>query len=276
VVARALQGYRDPPDIPTAAGFSSPLYTAAHSPPYDKGSFLIAGPSDSKGAEMPSWLVAVSYVSIILGFVTAGIITADVISHPQRMRIMNVVWPVTGLYLPLVGLWLYRQLGAPMAIDSKAMDMEAMEQPFWKSIFVSSTHCASGCVLGDIIGAPIVFALGLTLLGTRLFAEYAVEFALAYAFGIAFQYLAITGMRKIAPQAALVDAVKADTLSLIAYEVGMFGWMAIVYFLLMPAHGLNPTMAVFWFMMQIGLVLGFITTYPANWLLVRWGVKSAM
>jgi Domain of unknown function (DUF4396) len=232
---------------------------------------------------MPSWLVAVSYVSIILGFVTAGIIAADVISHPQRMRIMNVVWPVTGLYFPLFALWIYRHLGRPMATDAgsmdmdmKAMDMKTMDQPFWKGIFVSSTHCASGCVLGDIIGAPIVFALGLTLFGTRLFAEYAVEFALAYGFGIAFQYLAITGMRKIAPHAALVDAVKADTLSLVAYEVGMFGWMAVVYFLLMPAHRLDPTMAVFWFMMQIGLVLGFVTTYPANWLLVRSGVKSAM
>jgi Domain of unknown function (DUF4396) len=237
---------------------------------------------------MPSWLVAVSYVSIILGFVTAGIIAADVISHPQRMRIMNVVWPVTGLYFPLFALWIYRHLGRPMATDArsmdmdmkdmdmKAMDMKATDQPFWKSIFVSSTHCASGCVLGDIIGAPIVFALGLTLFGTRLFAEYAVEFALAYGFGIAFQYLAITGMRKIAPHAALVDAVKADTLSLVAYEVGMFGWMAIVYFVLMPPHRLDPTMAVFWFMMQIGLVLGFVTTYPANWLLVRSGVKSAM
>jgi uncharacterized protein DUF4396 len=39
---------------------------------------------------------------------------------------------------------------------------------------------------------------------------------------------------------------------------------------------LDPTMAVFWFMMQIGMIPGFMTTYPANWLLVRGGVKSAM
>src|SRR5712691_2990813 len=213
---------------------------------------------------MPSWLVFASYVSIGLGLFTAGIIAVDVISHPQRMRIMNVVWPVTGLYLPLVGLWIYRRLGAPMAVDAGPMNMD---QPYWQSIFVSSTHCASGCVLGDIIGAPLVFALGWTLFGTRLFAEYAVEFAFAYVFGIAFQYLAITAMRKIPPHAAILDAAKADTLSLIAYEVGMFGWMAVVYFLLLRAHALDPTMAVFWFMMQIGLVFGFVTTYPANWLL---------
>jgi hypothetical protein len=131
-------------------------------------------------------------------------------------------------------------------------------------------------VLGDIIGAPLVFALGWTLFGTRLFAEYAVEFTLAYVFGIAFQYLAITAMRKMSPQAAILDAAKADTLSLVAYEVGMFGWMAVVYFLLMRTHAIDPSMAVFWFMMQIGLVVGVVTTYPANWLLVKWGVKGGM
>jgi hypothetical protein len=222
---------------------------------------------------MPSWLVPLAYASIVLGIITAAVITAHVIAHPQRMRIMNVVWPVTGLYFPLLGWWLYRGLGAPMAIDAGPMDMD---EPFWKSTFTSSTHCAAGCVLGDIIGAPVVFLLGLTLFGLRLFAEYAVEFTLAYCFGIAFQYLAIKSMRKISPQAALVDAAKADTLSLVAYEVGMFGWMAVVFFLLFPAHPLDPTMAVFWFMMQIGLILGFVTTYPANWLLLRWGVKSGM
>ncbi len=256
---------------------------------------------------MPTWLVAFSYVSIALGIVTALIIAADVIARPQPMRIMNVVWPVTGLYFPVIGLWFYRSLGQPMHMEHMghkhmgdkhmgdkhmghrdmghrdmgakqmgAAPMQMEKQPFWKSIFVSSTHCGAGCVLGDIIGAPIVFAAGWTLLGMRLFADYAVEFVLAYCFGIAFQYVAIKSMQKVSPQQAVIGAVKADTLSLVAYEVGMFGWMAIVVFLLLPAHPLDPTMAVFWFMMQIGMILGFITTYPANWLLVRWGVKSAM
>jgi hypothetical protein len=40
-----------------------------------------------------------------------------------------------------------------------------------------------GCVIGDVIGAPIVFAAGWSLLDERLFAEYVVEFAIAYLFG---------------------------------------------------------------------------------------------
>lgn len=222
---------------------------------------------------MPEWLVILSWISIALGFVTAGAIASDVVRHPQRMAIMNIVWPVTGLYFPIVGWWLYASMGRPMVVDAPKT---SEPQPYWKSIFLSATHCGSGCVIGDIIGAPVVFFTGWRLLGERLFAEYVAEFAFAYGLGIAFQYFPIRAMRRIPPHEALIDAVKADTLSLIAFEVGMFAWMALTYFLMLPAHRPDASNIAFWFNMQIGMILGFLTTYPANWLLVRWGVKSGM
>jgi len=42
---------------------------------------------------MVSWLQAVSWISIILGFVTAGIISIDLVPHPQKMRIMDIYGP---------------------------------------------------------------------------------------------------------------------------------------------------------------------------------------
>lgn len=33
---------------------------------------------------------------------------------------------------------------------------------------------------------------------------------------------------------------------------------------------------VFWFMMQIGMIFGFLSTYPANALLIRRGIKQGM
>ncbi|MDE2468566.1 MAG: DUF4396 domain-containing protein, partial [Bradyrhizobium sp.] len=60
---------------------------------------------------MPQWLVILSWVSIILGLATAGMIALDVRRHPQHMTIMNIVWPVTGLYFPVVGWWLYAAMG---------------------------------------------------------------------------------------------------------------------------------------------------------------------
>jgi hypothetical protein len=222
---------------------------------------------------MPQWLIVLSWVSILLGLATAGLIAADVIRHPQRMKIMNIVWPVTGAYFPLAGWWLYTAMGRPMAVDAQEIKGE---KPYWKRIFLSATHCGSGCVIGDIIGAPIILLTGWIVFGERLFAEYVVEFAFAYLFGIAFQYFPIRAMRRILAHEAIIDAVKADTRSLTAFEVGMFAWMAVIYFLALAAHRPDASSIVFWFVMQVGMVLGFLTTYPANWLLVKWGVKSGM
>lgn len=222
---------------------------------------------------MPSWLVVLPWVSVVLGLVTAVAIAADVKTHPQGMPIMNIVWPVTGLYTPVFGYLLYCALGRPMAADAPEAPSY---RPFWKSIFLSATHCGSGCVLGDFIGAPIVLAAGWTLFGERLFAEYVAEFVIAYLFGIAFQYFPIRSMRDVSPAEAIRDAVKADSLSLIAFEVGMFGWMALVHYVLLRSQAVDPATVVFWFMMQVGMILGFCTTYPANALLVRAGIKGGM
>jgi hypothetical protein len=217
-------------------------------------------------------LTVVAWIAVILGLVTAAVILVDEIAHPQRMTIMNVVWPVTGLCFPSIGLWFYYATGRPMTADAQP---SGKEKPHWQSVFISATHCGSGCVIGDIIGAPIVFAFALTLLGERLFAEYLVEFLIAYLFGVAFQYLPIRATRRISRSEALKDAVKADTLALTAFEVGLFGWMALVAYVVWPLPP-KANSIVFWFMMQIGMILGFLTTYPVNALLIRWGIKGGM
>jgi hypothetical protein len=72
-----------------------------------------------------------------------------------------------------------------------------------------------------------------------------------------------------------LEAVKADTLSLIAFEIGMFGWMAIVHYILFSKTP-EPNTVVYWFMMQIAMILGTLTSYPANWFLVKKGIKHSM
>lgn len=232
-----------------------------------------------------NWLEIVAWIAISLGFLQAIIITIDVIRHPQKMMpIMNVVWPLTGLYFPIVGIWAYYRLGRNNSSDmNHEHDHEHMEhqehshgnKPFWQSVFVSTTHCSSGCSLGDMIGVPIVALTGLTIAGTTLFANYAVEFVLAYILGIGFQYYGMGFKKQDQPGKAIKNAIKADTWSLIAFEIGMFGWMALAHFIFFVETP-KPTTPVFWFMMQIAMMLGFLTSYPANWILVKKGVKHAM
>jgi hypothetical protein len=84
-------------------------------------------------------------------------------------------------------------------------------------------------------------------------------------------------MRKVSLRKGFVDSMKADTFSLAAFEIGLFGWMAIVALVIFGTtwHA-NPTEPVFWFRVQIGVTVGFFTSYPANIWLVKKGIKHSM
>ncbi len=150
-------------------------------------------------------------------------------------------------------------------------------KPWWAVMATEVSHCGSGCVLGDVISEFVIFALALTIAGTTLWAEYAGDYILALALGIMFQYFAIAPMRGLGFRDGLRAAAKADVISLTAFEVGLFGWMAVMTFVLFPApHQLMPNVAAFWLLMQIGMIIGFATSWPANVWLVRRGIKVPM
>ena len=56
---------------------------------------------------IPPWLHTLSVIALAVGFLCAGIIMLDVVRRPQRMAIMNVVWPVSALFGTVATLWLY-------------------------------------------------------------------------------------------------------------------------------------------------------------------------
>ena len=206
---------------------------------------------------------------VLLSLLCAFAVVVDVARRPQKMWIMNLVWPLTALYGGPLGLWMYGRIGRRALPGARRS-----EKPFWAVALTGSTHCGAGCAVGDFIGEWIVFFTGFTLVGSALLGKYAVAFVLAYLFGIFFQYFSIAPMRGLSLWPGLRAAVKADTLSLVAYEVGMFAWMAVTQIILFP--GLAPTSWIFWVMMQVAMVLGLATTFPVNWWLIKRGVKEAM
>lgn len=116
---------------------------------------------------------------------------------------------------------------------------------------------------------------GLTVAGSVLWPDYAIDFLLAYLLGLVFQYFAIAPMRNLSGWPGIKAAIKADTVSLVAFEVGMFPWMAFSSKALFQPKA-EPTQAVYWFSKQIAMVIGFVTAYPANWWLIRRGFNEAM
>jgi len=220
---------------------------------------------------IPSWFNELAVFSLSVSALSATLIAADIFlwNRRQKMPVMNFVWPITGLWAgPLALLVYWRVARQPASGQQK-------RKSFWQSVLVGDTHCAAGCTLGDFAGEWIVFFTGLTVAGSVLWANYAIDFVLAYAFGILFQYYSIAPMRGLSGWAGVKAALKADTVSLIAFEVGMFLWMALSSEVLFHPR-LEPSSAAYWFMMQIAMFVGFLTAYPANWWLIRKHLKEAM
>lgn len=218
-----------------------------------------------------AWHGSISFptVWLTLSIVSAAVVACDVTmgAHRQPMAVMSVAWPLTVLYWGPVGLFFYYRFGR----SNPGVKRES--PPMWWATFLGATHCGAGCALGDFIGEWLVFALSIRIAGSEPAARLATAFILAYLFGVAFQYFSIAPMRGLGFRDGIVAAVKADTLSLLAYELGMFGCMIALAPLFHPS---KPTHASYWVFMQGAMIAGFVTTYPVNYWLIRRGIKEKM
>nr|WP_303319869.1 DUF4396 domain-containing protein [Alistipes onderdonkii] len=157
-------------------------------------------------------------------------------------------------------------------------DMPGMKgRPRWQSVVLSTLHCGAGCTLADIVGEWFLFFVPVAIGGSILAGTWVVDYLLALAFGIGFQYAAIRGMERTLPRGeAIRRAAKADILSLTAWQAGMYGWMAVAIFALNGGEAMPRTSFVFWFTMQIAMACGFLVALPVNILLIRAGIKKGM
>lgn len=219
----------------------------------------------------PSWLTAIATIHLILSGVSALIVVADILAgHRQKMAVMNLVWPITALWSGPLGLAAYWIIGR-----QGAQHDDNRERPFWQSALIGDAHCGAGCTVGDFVGEWLVYLAGITVAGSVLWANYLFDFALAYIVGIFFQYYSIAPMRGLSGWDGIKAAVKADTVSLIAFEIGMFAWMALASQVLFHPK-LEPTQPAYWYMMQVAMLVGFLTAYPANCWLIRKKLKDPM
>ncbi|AYD05230.1 DUF4396 domain-containing protein [Neorhizobium sp. NCHU2750] len=240
----------------------------------------------------PIWFHCLAIAFVSLGFLCAVIIVIDVVRRPQPMGIMNIVWPVTALFgtVPLLVFYLRagRSPGAETA-DGHHEHHHHMKTSTPRALAVAkgALHCGSGCTLGDIAAEWLAFmvpSVAITfgwqwLFTEKMFAVWVLDFLFAFILGIVFQYFAIAPMRNLSVGDGVMTALKADALSLIAWQIGMYGGMALLQFVIFPAQfGVRAQVdsAEFWFAMQIAMICGFVTSYPINWYLVSSGIKEPM
>lgn len=205
----------------------------------------------------PGWLHMLAWAYLSLCFLCAAIIIVhEAVADGQKMFIMYLVWPITALYLGPAALWMYFHKEARTDVAVAAM------------------HCGAGCTLGDIVAEFAVSAGGWTFAGSEFATRLMMDFVLGWTFGIVFQYFSIMPMRHVSPGEGLLLAIRSDTITIIAFQIGLFSWMALVHFVLFP--GLRTDEAVFWFMMQIGMIIGYFTSLPANVFVLNAGWKERM
>jgi len=235
-------------------------------------------------AHFPAWLHDLSIASLVVAGICALVIAIDELRRPQKMWIMNIVWPLTALFGSVLWLAAYVAWGrGPASGDVDAQP----DPPFAAMVFKGASHCGAGCTLGDIIAEWAAFAVPAiavwfgygSLFADKIFAIWIPDFLLAFGIGVAFQYFTIKPMRDLSVKQGIVQALKADIASISSWQVGMYGLMAIIQFLIFrPAFGGTAEVDTpeFWFAMQAAMIAGFCTAYPVNWLLIRGGLKEQM
>ncbi|MDQ3428864.1 MAG: DUF4396 domain-containing protein [Actinomycetota bacterium] len=223
---------------------------------------------------IPGWLTAVSWIFVGLALLCAAAILYDVYGrgYRQRTSVMSVVWPITALYFGPLALPAYYRWGRPRSEKWQKEHGSAPEKSLPVAAATGGTPGGAASAIGHVLGVPLVVFLGLTIAGQALWMMILVIAVIATVLLFAFEYFFSTvPTRGLSRGKGLGVALLIALVTVLAFDVGMGGWMLVMHFLLfMPPL----TDVTFLFLMQVGLILGFLTGYPAVLWLVRRGVKT--
>jgi hypothetical protein len=138
--------------------------------------------------------------------------------------------------------------------------MATMHQSTSRLAAQATTHCLTGCAIGEILGIVIATALGLAFAPALVLA-----IGLAFVFGYAFTVIPLV-RSGVAPRRAVSTALVADTASIVTMEAVDNGF-ALAVPGAMDAGIADP---LFWSALIIGLAIAWPITFLVNrWLIGR-------
>lgn len=206
------------------------------------------------GAGLPDWLSTVAWLWLLAAIVSAAAIIFDirVRGHRQSEPLMEAIWPLAALYLGPLAMPVYLRFGRSADSQELRPVSQASKASAVRSVMPGGV--ASG--LAHLVAVPFVVATGLTIAGVDMWAMVAIITVLATGLIFAFDYAqAARRGQKPTPGGALLAAV----LTVVAFDVGMLGWMLILFYSdTMPA----ASDVRFTFLMQLGLIFGSLTALP--------------
>jgi Domain of unknown function (DUF4396) len=126
--------------------------------------------------------------------------------------------------------------------------------------FSATTHCLTGCAIGEVLGMVIA-----TALGWGNVASIAISIVLAFFFGYALT-LGPVLRAGVPPRRALSLAFASDTASITVMEISDNAFI-----LLVPgAIDAGLAQALFWWSLGVSLLVAFVFAFPLNrWLIAR-------
>ena len=217
------------------------------------------------------WFVVPWYV---IGLVGAFWVAYDTVTANSRLApALKWAWPILVFFFSVLGLLLYWWTCRPPGIGARQGDekKEALEHyvaPMMKKVTGAVSHCVAGDGLGIITAMVIA-----RLVGMSFWQEFWFEYAVGFAGGwFIFQYKSMTKMTDNTMK-ALGMAGRAEFFSMLCVMPGMGMVMGFVTPQVMGEQPMPYTFA-FWGFSALGLLAGFVLTYPENWLLVKMGWKQ--
>jgi Domain of unknown function (DUF4396) len=129
-----------------------------------------------------------------------------------------------------------------------------------RSAFQATTHCLTGCAIGEVLGMVIA-----TALGWGDVASIAISVVLAFLFGYSLTLGPV--LRANVPfRRAAALTLASDTLSITTMEI-----VDNAFILIVPGAidaGLGD--ALFWWSLGVSLLIAFVAAFPVNrWLIAR-------
>jgi hypothetical protein len=140
----------------------------------------------------------------------------------------------------------------------------------WRQTLGSTMHCVAGDGVGILAGAVLSSVLGIAGVS-----EVIIEYTLGFAFGwTIFQSLFMRDMAGGSYLRALTSTFVPELLSMNFLMAGMLPTVMTLRKYVSSAD--NPMTPNFWFVMSMGLLVGFVVAYPINWWLVANHLKHGM
>jgi len=171
------------------------------------------------------------------------------------------------LYMGPLGVLLYVLADK----EPRPGEHEDFIKPLWKQGVGSTIHCVAGDATGIILAAAVTAKFGLPM-----WLDLIVEYATGFAFGLfIFQSLF---MKSMMGGTYWQNVRKTFLPELISMNFMMAGMAPAMSFLMMgrDMRAMEPTELLFWGVMSLGVMVGFVTAYPANVWMVHGGLKHGL